>query len=257
MLMVKWGELKVIEVPGKIRHFLKTICLSLIAVSMPVASVSAQQTSSSSYSLYEVQFGSGSVLDAASASFQAKASLGDLVVGNSASTAFQLFGGFTTTDQPYLEFYVDATAVDFVEINTDCSSNGTAFFYVRSYLASSYNVTVIGGDLTSENGDTITTSTTPATCTVDQEFFGLNLVANTGFGANPVQVPDASFSFGQVAAGYNTADNFQYNPGDIIAQSSQSSGQTNYTVSYVANAAPVTEAGLYQARHTLIATSYF
>ncbi|MCA9348870.1 hypothetical protein KC878_01860 [Candidatus Saccharibacteria bacterium] len=241
---------------AKIKRLIKVLIVVSLSF-MGFAGSTFAQTSSTNYSLSEVLIGSGGVLDASSASFRAKASLGDLVVGNSGSTAYQIFGGFTTTDAPYLEFYVDPSGVDFVTIDTDCSSNGYADFYVRAFLTSGYVVTATGGDLTSENSDTITTSTTPAACVVNQEFFGINLVANTGFGLDPEQVPDPSFSFGDAATGYDTADVFQFNDGDTIAESLESTGQTNYRISYIANASPITEAGQYQATHVLIATATY
>lgn len=241
---------------AKIKTTLKA-SIAVVLAFMGFAGSTYAQSSSANYSVSEVLIGSGGVLDASSASFRAKASLGDLVVGNTASNAYELFGGFTTTDAPYLEFYVDPTGVDFSIIDTTCTDNGTSNFYVRAFLTSGYVVTSVSPGMVNESGDQISNATTPSACVNDQEFFGINVVANTGFGADPQQVPDASFSFGQAAAGYNTADVFQYNNGDIIAESTQSTGQTNYTISYVANAAPITPAGVYIMNHVLVATATY
>ena len=52
--------------------------------------------------------------------------------------------------------------------------------------------------------------------------------------------------------GYDTVNNFRYNTGDTIAQSDSSSGQTDYTISYIVNISPITEAGLYVFSQDLV-----
>ena len=92
------------------------------------------------------------------------------------------------------------------------------------------------------------------------EQFGINLVANTSpatFGANPVQVPDNTFSFGVVATGYDTPNNYRYNKGDIIAKSLKSTSVTIYTISYLYNISSTTPAGEYQFNHDLVATATY
>jgi hypothetical protein len=76
-------------------------------------------------------------------------------------------------------------------------------------------------------------------------------------GANPVQVPDSTFSFGTVASGYDTPCQFKYVNGDTIAQSAKSSGETDYTISYIVNINNVTPGGTYTMNHVLVATSTF
>jgi len=87
------------------------------------------------------------------------------------------------------------------------------------------------------------------------EQFGMNLVANTSpttFGANPVQTPDSSFSSGAAASNYDTANNFRYVAGETIAYASESSGLTDYTISYIINAANTTAGGTYSGAQTLV-----
>ncbi|MEM6997498.1 MAG: hypothetical protein AAF413_01160 [Patescibacteria group bacterium] len=233
-------------------------CLLAICV-LPFGTVYAQ-TSSPNFSISEAFVGSGGQLDSSSASFQAKASVGDLTVGFTESAAFEAFAGFTTTDQPYLEFYVDATDIAFGNLSDGATATGTAQFYVRSYLTSGYVVTTLGPGLISENLDQIDSLATPTASTAGTEQFGMNLVANTtpaAFGANPVQVPDASFSYGVAATDYNTTNQYKYAEGDTIASSPRSTGQTNFTASYIANISAITEAGLYQMEQVYIATATF
>ena len=106
------------------------------------------------------------------------------------------------------------------------------------------------------------TTATASNNTTEQ--FGMNLVANTticgapaNFGSSPQQIPSPTFGFGQAASGYNTCGLFQYNNGDTIAQSTKSSGETDYTISYIFNVTPVTPGGTYTFYQVLVATSTF
>lgn len=60
---------------------------------------SAQIPSSSSYSVPESGFSSGSEIDANSTSYNARTSIGDLGIGQSESGNYIGFGGFITPDQ--------------------------------------------------------------------------------------------------------------------------------------------------------------
>ena len=110
------------------------------------------------------------------------------------------------------------------------------------------------------NSPALTALSTPTASSPGTEQFGINLVANTSpttFGANPIQVPDNTFSFGTVASGYNTANLFKYVKGDTIAQSTRSTGETDYTISYLYNISNVTSAGEYRLAHNLVATATY
>ena len=131
---------------------------------------------------------------------------------------------------------------------------------MRTYLASGYSVYVRGGTLTSESNATIDAMATRTTSSQGTEQFGLNLRANTSpvtFGADRVQIPDGTFSFGEPTADYNVVNEYKYVENEAVAGASSSSGQTDYTLSYIANVAPLTEAGFYEATHTIIVTSTF
>ena len=81
--------------------------------------------------------------------------------------------------------------------------------------------------------------------------------ATPNVGADPVQVPDSSFSYGIPTSDYNTADSFKYQDGDIIAYSNSSSGQTNYTLSMIANMSNLTPGGIYTSDFSIIVVSVF
>ena len=97
------------------------------------------------------------------------------------------------------------------------------------------------------------------------EQFGVNLVANTSpvnFGANP---DNGQFGFGVIGNGpgspgyanYSTPNQFRYVSGDTIASAPKSSGQTTYTLSFIANVAGVTPGGKYLSNQLLIVTGTY
>ncbi len=110
------------------------------------------------------------------------------------------------------------------------------------------------------NGHHLDTNGSPTSPTIGVEQFGMNLIANTSpinFGAPPVEVPDNTFSFGTVATGYDQLNKYKYTKGDIIAQSTKSSGETDYTASFIYNIGSVTPDGTYQYDGVFVATSTY
>jgi hypothetical protein len=221
--------------------------------------VFAQEAASPNYKVDELFIGSGGSNDAASASYQGRASIGDLNIGNSSSTNFQAYASFTTTGEPVLEVVSSGASLDLGTLSASSTATGTATFSVRTYLASGYVVITRGAAPTNENGATIAPMSGGGASTIGSEQFGMNLKDNTtpNIGAEAVQVPDSSFSYGYAETGYGTVDNFKYNDGDTIARSDSSSGETDYTISYIVNISPITEAGLYVFAQDLIVVSTF
>lgn len=236
-----------------------TAIVFLLGVLFSLPYAAAQVPTSSNYSIGESSFSSGSFLDSSSSQYQAKATVGETVIGNVTGSDYQLYGGFTTTDQPYLEFYFNTTLIDFGLFDENSTSSGTATMSVRSYLADGYSVHINGDTLTNENGDQIAAMASATSSVTGDEQFGLNLVANTipVVGADPVQQPDASFGFGDAAAGYDTPNVFKFVPGEAVAYSPASSGQTDYTISYIVNVSPITPAGVYEAEHSYVVVASF
>lgn len=217
---------------------------------------------SPNYGVDEVFFGAGGVNDANSANYNARASLGDLGVGNSSSSNYQAYAGFTTTNDPFIEVYVPATNIDLGYLETTTATTTSTTFRVRNWLSNGYVVYTASNPPTN-TGDGITTLSNLATQTASSpgtEQFGINLVANTSpvsFGANPLQLPDGTFSTGQVNANYATANQFRYNKGDVIAYSTQSTSITEYTISYLYNISESTPSGEYVLEHDLVVTATY
>jgi len=240
----------------------------IVAAALPVMVGATGQSASSNYSVDQVNFGGGTQLHACSSSYCSDQTAGDLTVGNTKSSSYQANTGSQTARNEYLQLIVNATNIDTGGLSTSTPTTATATFSVKSYLAGGYVVVNASPPPQNGGGHTMATSTTAVASTAGTEQFGINVVANTtacgapaNYGANPVQVPSGSFSFGQAANGYNTCGQYKYAytaaNGNIIASSLSSSGETDYTISYIFNISPTTPAGTYTMNHVLVATSTF
>lgn len=226
---------------------------SLVALS----SVAAAQSTSTNYRVDEYFFGSGGELEACSDEYCAKQSAGELAAGHTASANYQAQVGFNTSDTPVLEVAVNGD-VNFGVLDSETTATGTANVQVRTYLANGYNM-VIAGTAPKINAHTLDTSVFSEASAPGTEQFGINLVDNASpdIGDDPEQVPDSSFSFGFPNGNYSVADEFMYQDGAIVASSNSSSGQTNYTLSFIANIANDTPAGIYTTDLSVVVISQF
>ena len=247
----------------KRRHISTAIAASVALLGFVfVPPAFAAQSSSSNYQVNEVFFGAGGELNACGTAYCAKQSAGEIAAGNTASNAFRAQAGFNTNREPYLAFSVAGGPTDLGYLSQFGTATTTATFAVKTYLASGY-VVQLGSDPpanTAPGAYQLTPLTSPTGSSVGTEQFGINLVANTSpttFGAPPVQVPDNTFSFGTVSTGYDTPDVYQYNKGDTIASSNRSTGETDYTISFIYNISDLTPDGEYIYNGTLVATSTF
>lgn len=253
----------------------KRTWLAVFAVALflqPRLLVASAVSSSSNYSVQEEAFSSGSG-NGTSASYGAQGSAGLNAVGNASSTNYDTVAGLITPDVPFLEFVVTGATVDLGVLDPNVTASGAAqaggcncSFYVRSYVSSAYVVTTMSAPPTSESGRVLAAKAVQGTPSGSQsvEEFGINVVANSSpaIGADPVNQPDNSFADGVAETGYNTANQFKYAIGDIIARSAGTAdtkawGQTDYTISYITKSGTLTPAGLYTMDHVLVATSTY
>lgn len=252
------------------REIAKVCLIALVLTGGPVA---AQTSSSTNYRTDEYMFGAGGELDSQSSSYRAQSSLGALGIDQSASESYYTEAGFLTPSEPFLEMVVTEQSAEFGELSETSTKYASAqgggcscSFNVRSYLSSSYVVYTVSDPPTNENGVVLAAKGVlgaPSTA-ANVEEFGMNVVANPvgGIGANPINVPNGSFADGAASPGYNTADQFKYAVGDIIAQSpgtpgNKAVGQTNFTISYIAKRTAQTPAGLYQMDHVLVVVATY
>lgn len=228
--------------------------------------VLAAESSSSNYSVDRIFFGAGGELEACSGNYCSKQTAGEIAAGHIAGSAFRANAGFNVEREPYIAFSVAGGPTDLGYLSTAGTAHTEGTFAVKTYLSSGYVVQIASDPPTNtgSSGHVLNALTTPTAPAVGNEQFGINLVENnTGcgmledFGANPVQVPDNTFSFGAVETGYDTCGLFKYVKGDIIASSDRSTGETDYTVSFIYNISELTPDGLYNFNGTFVATATF
>lgn len=238
---------------GYVRGF--TVLLVSVVLLWPLT---AQAAKSTSYQIDEDFVGGLGGNYSSSATYQSIDSGGTPAVGESASASYQLKSGATTTNDPNLSFAVNTGSVGLGTLSPSTAATANATFSVMNYTSYGYVVQIFGSP-PSYSGHTLTAMSGSASV-VGTEQFGINLASNTlplNFGADPVQVPSSSFSYGAAATGYSASNNYRYNSGDTIAQATKSSGQTTYTISYVANMAGNTPPGAYSGSQTLICTGTY
>lgn len=241
--------------------------VALVLSMLPVTTF-ADTSSSTNYRVDQTFFGSGGELNACSSGgtgYCAKQTAGELGIGNTASNNFQAYAGFNTTDEPFLEFVVTSANTNIGYLDTANPTTTTGTFYVRAWQADGYAVrTEADPPSNGSGGHQLAPLTSGGSSTPGTEQFGINLIKNGSFcgtgcdlGADPIQVPDNTFSFGQAETGYDTSNQFKYNKGDVIARSTKSTSVTVYTVSYLFNISSTTPAGQYVFHHDMVATGTY
>lgn len=206
---------------------------------------------STNYRLDESSIGPGGFVQSASASYRADSASGDLAIGNSASTGYQVEAGSITTNDPALTVAINGVTSSFTAFSPSTASTATATFSISNYTSFGYSVQIVGGTLKNGSHSLPAMASTGASSTGTEQF-GMNLVANTSpsnVGSNPVY---DIFGVGDVAANYDTPNQFRYVSGETIATADKSSGRTTYTITYLANVAPLTEGGTYKTKQTIV-----
>lgn len=138
-------------------------------------------------------------------------------------------------------------------LTTSTTGSGTSQIGISTNASSGYSITVNGTTLTSgaNNIDALATQTASAQ---GSEQFGINLRDN----ATPNVGADASGSgTATPTANYNTADQYRFVTGDLVASKASPDAHRLFTVSYIANVAGDTAAGSYTSTLTYIATANF
>ncbi len=230
------------------------LTLLLVLVLLP-ATAWAETLKSTNYSVDESYIGPGGLIDSNSPNYRMSDSIGDTAVGTSESGGqYRTDAGAPTPADPVLNFSVNSANANFGILGTGFTRTAISTFSVKNYTSQGYIVQV-AGPAPKYNGRELTPLSTASSPSAGTEQFGMNLVSNTSpatVGSAPNQIPDGTFSYGEAATNYNTANLYRYVDGDVIARSTRSTGQTDYTITYIANMGPLTPAGNYTADHLLI-----
>ena len=252
-----------------------------------VLAASDPTMNSNNYSVTESEVGGNGQFNSSSSNYSINpsvddggSSLGESAVGNSSSTNYQSNAGFNTTAQPGLMLSVTSGAANLGLLSISAANTATATFYVRDYTSYGYVVQLVG-DTPSYNGHHLAPMNT-AMCgnsygcasVNGTEQFGVNLVANaspTSVGADPV-CQAAGFCYGVAGDGstgsYGTtrpytvggaSAKYRYvaNGGETVASGPKSSGETDYTISFLANQSNTTPSGHYSGNIQVVATGTY
>jgi hypothetical protein len=239
---ITWGAIGVI------------VAVLCIAVVSPAAQAVTSQ--STNFKLDEGTIGGSGSVQGSSANYQSTDSAGDLSIGNTSSTNFQVETGSTTTGDPSLSFAIGNGAVGFGAFTAAGATTTTTTFSVLNYTSYGY-VVQIAGNAPTNGSNTIDPMAVTGSSSPGVEQFGMNLVANTApvsIGANP---NNGSFGFGAASANYGTSNQYRYVSGETIALAPKSSGVTTYTISYLVNVAALTQGGIYTSDQTIIVTGTY
>lgn len=233
----------------QIRRLWRFITPVLLAACVPLVfagTTFAVTSSSNNYQVTETQFSSGTNTRSCSGSYCAKVTIGDTAIGSAANGVNTAKFGSDVGSDPLLEMIVEAGESNLGVLTTETTATKVTKVKIRTHLSEGYVLQIIG-DPPKYSGHTLKTSNTPAQSVPGTEQFGINLAANTNpvVGENLVQVPDAQTSFGVVADNYKAPNLFMFMSGDVVARSTTSSGQTDYTISMIVNIANETPAGKY------------
>lgn len=214
------------------------------------------QGASSNYRIDESFIGPGGNLESNSDNYQTAPggqSLGAPGGGQAESDEYRGQTGPQTTPDPSLGCQVNSSSLGLGAFSPSTTATATASFSVLNYTAYGYIVQIVGASPSNGTHNLTALGSNDGSSTGTEQF-GINLVDNAtpDVGAQPTQLPDNSFSFGQAAVNYDTADSFRYGDGEVIAEAGQSSGQTDYTISYIVNVATTTPSGAYSAEQTVV-----
>lgn len=244
-----------------VTRFLRAgIVLLLVVCALPA--VAHAQLSSPGYHVDEIFVGSGGELELCGDEYCAYGSAGG-TGGEASSDGYGIMAGFGSPDEPTLSLAVTGnTLIDLGVLNVSGTAAASTSFTVASYLSNGYVVRIMGSPPTNVSGagtHSLTPLNAPNESQPGTEQFGLNLVANSnpGIGASPVQQPDNSFSYGVPEIGYDQENHFKYVDGDVVAKSTEASGQTDFTASIIANIATSTPGGRYRTTLVIQAIATF
>jgi hypothetical protein len=245
-------------------------------------SASDPTMNSNNYSVTESEVGGNGQFNSSSANYEINpntddggSSLGESAVGNSSSTNYQSNAGFNTTAQPGLMLSVTSGAADLGLLSLGSANTATSTFYVRDYTSYGYTVQLVGSPPSSA-GHSLTGITTGmcgqsygCASVNGTEQFGVNLVANT----SPVSVGSipicqaAGFCYGVSGDNstgtygtnrpYTVDGRYRYVQGETVASGPKSSGETDYTITFMANQGNATPSGHYSGTIQVVATGTY
>jgi len=181
--------------------------------------------------------------------------------------ALEISNGYTisVTVPPYLLFCTAVTIngtscptnannyINFGYLTPNSTVTAQSQALVATNAQNGYSIQVSGNSLTSGN-NVLPALSNDANSIPGEDQFGINLVANQlpSIGSNA-----SGPGSGGPTNGYNQANLFKFDNGDVIASSSTASSYRQYTISYIININKSQQPGVYSTTLTYIALGNF
>jgi len=252
-------SIKLMGKRGLWRYVKLMLLLAVLLVSGGTNSAFAVTSSSNNYQITETELGGSTSSQNCSASYCAKASIGDMTSSSTSKsyTTKATFGPITDSD-PLLEVIVDPGESNLGNLTTETTATKTTSIHVRNYLSGGYMVQIVGTPPKYKD-HTLSTPSTPTESMPGTEQFAINAAANTTphVGAGVVQFPDNLTSFGLVDDNYATSNLFMYHSGDVVAHSNTESGESQYTITMIVNVSNKTPAGHFSGDFSAVVIPVF
>jgi len=239
-------------------NYVGLLLFAVVIIGCSLDTAHAETSSSTNYQITDSEFSPMSNKLNCSASYCAKASIGDMSAPVSKSPPSKAQFGPVVDSDPLLEVIVDPGVSDLGELTTERTAFKTMMVRVRTYLSNGYTLQIIGNP-PKYNGHTLKTPTSPTDSQMGTEQFGINATVNTipNVGADPAQIPSGQTSFGKVRDNYKIPNQFMYIDGDEVAYSDSESGRTDYTISMIVNVSNTTPAGHYSGDFSAVVTPFY
>ena len=233
--------------------YARLMLLCVVIIGSGASTAAAETSSSANYQVTESEFSAMSNKLNCSASYCAKASIGDMGAPVSKSPTSKAQFGPVTESDPLLEVIIDPGQSNLGELTTERTAFKTTTVRVRTYLSNGYTLQILG-DPPKYNGHILSAPTTPTPSQMGTEQFGVNATVNTtpNVGMDLVQIPSSLTSFGVVNDNYKIPNKFMYVSGSEVSHSESESGRTDYTISMIVNVSNSTPAGHYSGDFSAI-----
>jgi hypothetical protein len=143
--------------------------------------------------------------------------------------------------------------INFGNFSTHSTASATSQFVAASNARNGYSTTVIGTTMTSGN-DIIPSLDTATTSKAGVSQFGMNLVAD----GSPLTGDDPDGPGTAVpSAAYGNSNEYLFNSGDTVADSTGPSDYKKFTASYIVNVSSTQPTGVYATTITFICLANF
>lgn len=223
--------------------------VSALITHFAIASIADAAMDSTNYKIWLDKVGSGAGgPDVSTTNYKMLGNVLEHTADIASSGNYSEIPGFGPIDsgEPTVGFAVQDTSVDFGVLTPVTTATATHTFSAYTNSNAGYQIKVIGDSMNNANYTISGIGSTAASSSAGTEQFGINLKDN----ASPDIGAEPAGGNGAPTATYGTLDKFAFTNGDVIAEATSFSNQTNFTVSVILNIAEDSPAGYYTTELT-------